>query len=84
MFYCNRLHVFEFPLMNSLFFPDDERMLVEPACGAALASVYSGVLGRLQDENKLGDLETVVIIVCGGRSVSLAKLESWRMKFGLE
>lgn len=29
---------------------DEERVLVELACGAALAAVYSGVIGRLQSE----------------------------------
>ncbi|KAF0044598.1 hypothetical protein F2P81_003756, partial [Scophthalmus maximus] len=31
-------------------FLDEERVLVEMACGAALAAVYSGVICRLQDE----------------------------------
>ncbi|KAI8513216.1 hypothetical protein Bbelb_098550 [Branchiostoma belcheri] len=31
-------------------FLDDERLLVEPACGAALAAVYSRVISRLQDQ----------------------------------
>lgn len=31
---------------------DEERVLVEMACGASLAAVYSGLIGRLQDEGK--------------------------------
>lgn len=31
---------------------DEERVLVEMACGAALAAVYSGLVRRLQDEGK--------------------------------
>lgn len=31
---------------------DDERVLVEMACGAALAAIYSGLIRRLQDEGK--------------------------------
>lgn len=31
---------------------DEERVLVEMACGAALAAVYSGVIGKLQNERK--------------------------------
>lgn len=31
---------------------DEERVLVEMACGAALAAVYSGVIRKLQDESK--------------------------------
>ena len=46
---------------------DDHRMLVEPACGAALAAVYSKVIERSQGEGRLAaSLETVVVIVCGG------------------
>ena len=29
---------------------DEERVLVELACGASLAAVYSGLIRRLQDE----------------------------------
>ncbi|XP_029426422.1 L-serine dehydratase/L-threonine deaminase isoform X2 [Nannospalax galili] len=32
-------------------FVDDEKILVEPACGAALAAVYSQVVDKLQDSN---------------------------------
>lgn len=31
---------------------DEERVLVEMACGAALAAVYSGIIRKLQDESK--------------------------------
>lgn len=31
---------------------DEERVLVEMACGAALAAVYSGIIVRLQNEGK--------------------------------
>uniref|UniRef100_A0A803K6Q2 L-serine deaminase n=1 Tax=Xenopus tropicalis TaxID=8364 RepID=A0A803K6Q2_XENTR len=51
-------------------FADDEKMLVEPACGAALAAVYSNVAERLKKEGKLSpDLSSLVIIVCGGGPV---------------
>ncbi|XP_055003061.1 LOW QUALITY PROTEIN: serine dehydratase-like [Sorex araneus] len=58
-------------------FLDDERMLVEPACGAALAAVYSGVLGRLQAEGRLpSPLASVVVIVCGGNSIDSRELQA--------
>ncbi|XP_077317402.1 L-serine dehydratase/L-threonine deaminase-like isoform X2 [Lithobates pipiens] len=56
-------------------FLDDEKMLVEPACGAALAAVYSNVFGKLQKEGKLSqDLSSLVIIVCGGNNITLTRL----------
>lgn len=54
-------------------FVDDHRILVEPACGAALAAVYNRaepLVGR----------DPVMVIVCGGAGVSLALLEEWEQK----
>ncbi|GAB1290096.1 Serine dehydratase-like [Apodemus speciosus] len=60
-------------------FLDDERMLVEPACGAALAAVYSDILGRLQAEGRLSPtLASVVVIVCGGNNISSQQLQELR------
>ncbi|KAK2837501.1 hypothetical protein Q5P01_014713 [Channa striata] len=60
-------------------FVDDEKVLVEPACGAALAAVYSNIIRRLQDEGKLARcLGPVVIVVCGGNNISLEQL--WTLK----
>ncbi|KAK7934209.1 hypothetical protein WMY93_005105 [Mugilogobius chulae] len=60
-------------------FVDDEKILVEPACGAALAAVYSDIIKKLQDENKLAKpLGPVVIVVCGGNNISMEQL--WRLK----
>lgn len=64
-------------------FLDDERMLVEPACGAALAAVYSGLLGRLQAEGHLpASLDSVVVIVCGGNSIDSRELQALRTQLG--
>ncbi|XP_068937966.1 serine dehydratase-like isoform X2 [Petaurus breviceps papuanus] len=64
-------------------FLDDERMLVEPACGAALAAIYSGCLGRLQAEGHLSpSLCSVVVIVCGGNSIHRAELRDLRAQLG--
>ncbi|XP_033829030.1 L-serine dehydratase/L-threonine deaminase-like [Periophthalmus magnuspinnatus] len=60
-------------------FLDDEKILVEPACGAALAAVYSGIIKKLQDEDKLAkQLGPVVIVVCGGNNISMEQL--WMLK----
>jgi L-serine/L-threonine ammonia-lyase len=53
-------------------FLDDHRFLVEPACGAALASLYGKKLGRTDHSGPL------IVIVCGGAVVSQKKLEEWR------
>lgn len=64
-------------------FLDDERMLVEPACGAALAVVYSGVLRRLQAEGRLSpSLDSVVVIVCGGNSINSQGLQALKAQLG--
>ncbi|OBS58836.1 hypothetical protein A6R68_10033 [Neotoma lepida] len=65
-------------------FVDDEKILVEPACGAALAAVYSGVVCRLQDEGRLpAPLDSLVVIVCGGSNISLAQLQALKVQLGL-
>lgn len=55
-------------------FADSYRVLVEPACGAALAvaDVHSERLARF---------ERPLVIVCGGIGVSLAKIAEWRTRF---
>jgi L-serine/L-threonine ammonia-lyase len=54
-----------------LAFADDHRFLVEPACGASLALAY-------QQHPALKVAQTVVIVVCGGIGVSLARLRGWQ------
>ncbi|KAI7804646.1 putative serine dehydratase-like, partial [Triplophysa rosa] len=57
-------------------FLDEERVLVEMACGAALAAVYSGVIQRLQEEGRLPKpLGPLVMIVCGGGGINRALLQ---------
>jgi L-serine/L-threonine ammonia-lyase len=52
-----------------LRFLDDQRVLVEPACGAALAVAYDGAL--------LADYKNVLLIVCGGVTATVAQLQQW-------
>lgn len=62
-------------------FLDEERVLVEMACGAALAAVYSGVIKRLQSEGRLPlSLGPVVVIVCGGSGVDMQQLSQLKKK----
>ncbi|KAM6340734.1 serine dehydratase-like [Alca torda] len=66
-------------------FLDDERMLVQPACGAALALLYTGRLQRLQREGQLRTpLASVVVVVCGGSSIQAAQLWALKSQLGLE
>lgn len=51
-------------------FADDHRVLVEPACGAALATGYAGI-------EPLRGLSSVVFVICGGSGVSLELLKKW-------
>jgi L-serine/L-threonine ammonia-lyase len=53
-----------------LAFADDHRMLVEPACGAALAPLYLR-------HPALAEFNTAAVIVCGGSGVTLALLDEW-------
>jgi L-serine/L-threonine ammonia-lyase len=54
-------------------FADEHRVLVEPACGAALSAVYDHA-------QPLSGLSPIVIIVCGGAGVSLQLLKEWNEK----
>lgn len=58
-----------------LRFADDHRLLVEPACGAALAAVYDRA-APLQNRS------SVFVIVCGGAGVSRALLAEWDRRAG--
>ncbi|XP_006265884.1 serine dehydratase-like [Alligator mississippiensis] len=66
-------------------FLDDERILVDPACAASLALLYSGHLQRLQQEGHLTmDLDSIVIIVCGGSGIHMAGLQALKTQLGLK
>jgi len=53
-----------------LSFVNDHRIIVEPACGAALAAIY-------RREKILKNKKNVLVIVCGGVGVSMSKLVAW-------
>ncbi|WVF73121.1 hypothetical protein IAT40_007940 [Kwoniella sp. CBS 6097] len=61
-------------------FADDERIVVEPACGATLALIYSGRLGQVMNVSME---KKVVLVVCGGSNVDLAALERYKQVYGL-
>ena len=51
-------------------FLDDHRMLVEPACGAALAVAYA-------QPEALADFSSVLVVVCGGATATAEQLRQW-------
>ncbi|KAK5133078.1 hypothetical protein LTR08_008188 [Meristemomyces frigidus] len=62
-------------------FADDERMVVELACGVSLALCYGGRLEKALGR-AVGAGEVVVIVVCGGQNVTTGMVEGWRAEFG--
>lgn len=54
-------------------FLDDHRVLVEPACGASLAVAYSAA-------EVLAPFTTILMIVCGGSTMSLAQMQEWQQR----
>lgn len=64
--------------------PDDHRILVAPACGAALAGVYGSSIPDLQKAGKLPpSLSNIVVIVCGGSGVNLDTIQKWKKTYNL-
>lgn len=63
-------------------FADDERILVELACGLNLALCYGGRLEKALGRPVHQD-EKVVIVVCGGQAVTTQMIEGWRQEFGM-
>lgn len=54
-----------------LRFLSDHRVLVEPACGAALAALYL-------DHEALTPYQNILVVVCGGTTATLEQLVQWR------
>jgi len=52
----------------------DHRVVVEPACGASLAVVYDGA-------PELEEFKSVLVIVCGGVTVTVEQLREWSNKY---
>lgn len=53
-----------------LSFLSDHRIVVEPACGAALAPLYAAA-------SELSEYRSIVAVVCGGATATLEHLQSW-------
>jgi L-serine/L-threonine ammonia-lyase len=70
--------------MASVAFADDERIMVEPACGVSIAPCYNDTLRTLLfpdvSEEKFSKLN-IVIVVCGGSKATLQILEAYRKEY---
>jgi L-serine/L-threonine ammonia-lyase len=64
-------------------FADDERILVEPACGVSIALAYQPSKLRELVKN-FGPDSRVVLIVCGGARIDLDTIAKYRERFGPE
>ncbi|KAI1197270.1 tryptophan synthase beta subunit-like PLP-dependent enzyme [Nemania serpens] len=67
-------------------FVDDERLLVEVACGATLSSVYKGILRAAlapDADDERWAATNVVLVVCGGSGISMDMLARYREEFGV-
>ena len=69
--------------MGCVYFADDERILVEPACGVSVATAYNGSLRELFKDVSDEEFKklNVVVVVCGGSAVTLQTLDSYKTKY---
>jgi len=66
-----------------LRFADHHQFLVEPACGAALSVAYDNLIQKHVEAGKIPNTGPIVVIVCGGKGVTLKQLGDWKAMFGL-
>lgn len=59
---------------------DDERVLVDPACGVSVAMCYGGRLKKMV--KGLNEESKVVVVVCGGSQVTVEMVAGWRETYG--
>lgn len=76
-------------VMACIRFANEERLLVEPACGVTMTLAYQGqlkeALESAEGSAKFTDEEwkrkKVVLVVCGGSNITLDMLEDYRKRF---
>lgn len=61
-------------------FAEDERMLVEPACGVNLALCYGDRLKKALGRSVRPD-DKIVIVVCGGQNTSVDMISTWKQEY---
>ena len=60
---------------------DDERLMVELACGVNVALCYDGRLEKYLGKELNADSK-VVVVVCGGSNITVEELASYRQEYG--
>ncbi|KAJ1978998.1 catabolic L-serine/threonine dehydratase [Dimargaris xerosporica] len=60
-------------------FADEHRFMVEPACGAVLSLIYSGVIRDVIPN--LDSSSNIVIILAGGMDITVEQLNEFRCKY---
>lgn len=63
-------------------FVKDHNMLIEAACGTALAPIYNGTIKQVLPNLKPDD--KIVVVLCGGTSISFKILKEYAEKFKLD
>jgi L-serine/L-threonine ammonia-lyase len=61
-------------------FAEDERMLVEPACGINMALCYGDRLKKGLGRSVRAD-DIVVIVCCGGSNTSVDMIKAWKQEY---
>jgi L-serine/L-threonine ammonia-lyase len=61
-------------------FAEDERMLVEPACGVNVALCYGDRLKKGLGRSVKAD-DIVVIVLCGGSNTSVDMINAWKQEY---
>lgn len=62
-------------------FAEDEKLLVEPACGVNVALCYGSRLKKALGR-PVHPEEKFVLVICGGSNVSTAMIEDWKQQYG--
>ena len=62
---------------------DTHRLLVEPACAAALAPLFAPQIFQELDLDIQALDGPIVVIVCGGSGVTLDQVSAWKSEVGL-
>lgn len=66
-----------------VLFLRDHQFLVEPACGATLAAVYTGKIREYLEEQSPGT-SPIVVVICGGATVDIDTLNGLAAKFDID
>lgn len=63
-----------------VMFADETRILLEPACGVSIDVAMSSRLREAVKDRKLGPESRVVVIVCGGSSITPETVAEYRLR----